>query len=142
PNSAGFPSYIFNAPSQNDFDRFAGRIDYNPSNTDSFMVRIGHQSNPILTPGPVPGAGTGVVGNLLEGRNLGVTWNHFFSGQTFNEARFSYAKLLQEQLPSEFFGQNLAKEFGFANGDRTPKGIWGCPRLGFSGVSTNGLCSP
>jgi hypothetical protein len=140
PNTDGFPNYRYSAPSQNDFDRYAARVDYTASSRDSVLVRFGYQSNPTVTPGVLPGAGLGTIGNTLEGRNLTATWNRVLGAHAVNQARFAYAKLLQTSIPSEFVGQNLSQEFGYANGDRVPQGIWGCPSVRFAGVATNGVC--
>jgi hypothetical protein len=140
PNAEGFPNYRYNAPSKNDFDRYATRVDFKISNADSLLVRVGHQSNPTVTPAAIPGAGLGTIGNLLEGRNLTATWNRVLGARAFNQARFAYAKLLQDSIPSEFVGQNLSRDFGYANADRVPAGIWGCPSIRFTGVATGGVC--
>jgi len=140
PNADGFPNYRYNAPFKNDFDRYAARVDFKVSNVDSLLIRVGHQSNPGVTPGPIPGAGLGTIGNTLEGRNLTATWNRVLGARAFNQARFAYAKLVQDSIPSEFVGQNLSQDFGYANADRVPQGIWGCPSIRFTGVATTGVC--
>ncbi|PYV08303.1 MAG: hypothetical protein DMG07_26205, partial [Acidobacteria bacterium] len=73
PQTTGSPNYIFNAPSKNDFDRFAVRVDYNLREKDRFLLRYGRQNNPVLSPGSVPGAATGVTGDTASGHALVVS---------------------------------------------------------------------
>ena len=139
PQTSGIPNYIFNAPSENDFDRFAVRIDYNLREKDRFLFRYGHQNNPILNPGSVPGAATGTTGDVASGNAMVAGWNHMFGPRTLNEVRVSFAKNDIGSVPTDFYGQNKTKEFGFSNGDRVPEELWSLPSVAFGGVPTTGV---
>jgi len=139
PKSPGFPNYIFNAPSQNDFDRFGIRGDFNLREKDRFLFRYGHQNNPYLNPGAVPGAATGTAGDGATGQAMIAGWNHGFGPRMFNEARVSYAKSDMNSHPTDLYGQNMTKRLGFSNGDTVPQLLWSLPGVGFSGVPTSGV---
>jgi hypothetical protein len=140
PNRNGFPNYYFSSSGINDFDRYSGRLDWNPTSKDTLIGRFGRQSNPAFTPGPLPGADLGTRGNLLDGTDMQITWNHLVSSASLNQFRFSFANLNQSQVPSDFYGKAINSTLGFEVPPNLDPFVTGCPWVSFSGVSTTGVC--
>ena len=133
PNSAGYPNYRFNGTRKNDYNTFAGRVDYNVSPQDTLYFRIGKQSNPIFEPGTVP-IYRDAVGNANTSLTPSFNWNHIFNVHSLNEFRWSMIKVNKTLGAAFGLDRNYAKEFGYENGDRLTPETYGCPAIYISQI--------
>jgi hypothetical protein len=141
-NTPGIPNFIYNGARKNDYNRYSARIDYNISMKDTLFGRFGIQSNPIYTPGNIPGFGNATVGNLYDGQDALVAWDHVFSPSKLNQMRFSFANGTQRTFQSDFGGKNIAQQLGLNYASSLGTYSQGCPALSFGiGFTTVGTCS-
>src|SRR5262249_12626341 len=95
-----FGNYISNEPIRNRNDNFLTRIDYNPSerNTYSFRYLINDSSTftPVLSTSGTASGSAQVPGYGLQSdvrtQNFTASWTHLFSSSLVNVGRFAAAR--------------------------------------------------
>ena len=115
------------------------KLDYNASDKDhiSFRYSKGNQNDPLVNSQPL-------LGNMVNQAYLQgavINWNHTFSSNLLNEARFgkNYVKLPHGLTTFDPSVGALGNSIGLLNGN--PTGIDGLPEFGFGGGSITNITS-
>ena len=115
------------------------KLDYNASDKDhiSFRYSKGNQNDPLVNSQPL-------LGNMVNQAYLQsgvISWNHTFSSNLLNEARFgkNYVKLPHGLTTFDPSVGALGNTIGLLNGN--PTGVDGLPEFGFAGGSITNIAS-
>jgi hypothetical protein len=130
---SGFGQTVNVVDQQYNSDQGDLKLDYNPSEKDhiSFRYSKGNQYDPQTN-------SVALLGNMVNEAYLqsgAVNWNHTFSPNLLNEARFgmNYVKLPHGLTTFDPAVGALGNSIGLTNGN--PAGIDGLPLFGFAGGS-------
>ena len=108
-NQSGSNNFFRQPDLLDDSDRVLGRVDYRPSDRDSFFARYIHSTRARFIPGAFGGVvdGTGTSGfgdQSIKSKGLVVGYTRIFSAATLNEFRFSWMAADSDAV-QEPFGQ-------------------------------------
>ena len=130
---SGFGQAVNVIDQQYNSDQGDIKVDYNATEKDhvSFRYSKGDQYDPLNN-------SVALLGNMVNEAYLqsgAVSWNHTFSPNLLNEARFgmNYVKLPHGLTTFASSVGALGNSIGLANGN--PTGIDGLPLFGFAGGS-------
>lgn len=123
PNTTGNNNYIAQPNVQDESDRILGRVDFHVSDSDNVFVRYIWSDRLRFVPGwfggVLDGTSTSAWGrNFLKSNGIVGGWTKVLGSGMVNEARFSYAR-------------------GVNDGQQDPFGIDGNAQIGFRGVPNN-----
>jgi hypothetical protein len=137
--SNGFGQAVNVTGQQFNSDQGDFKIDYNASEKDhiNFRYSKGNQYDPLIN-------SQALLGNTVNEAYLqsgAANWNHTFSPNLLNEARFgmNYVKLPHGLTTFNSGVGALANTIGIANGN--PPGIDGLPQFGFAGGSITNIAT-
>ena len=109
------------------------RVDQNFGEKDRlyFTGHIKHDDEP--NPSSLPFTGATAFSN---GQLFGLNWEHTFSGNTINQARFGYNHQFFSSNPDTAYGANLQAQLGFQNSPETPA-LFGIPAINLNAQYSN-----
>jgi outer membrane receptor protein involved in Fe transport len=132
PNTGGNNNFINQPNVEDESERYLGRVDFRLSDTDNIFGRYIYSDRFRYVPGwfggVLDGTSTSAWGrNYLKSHGAVVGWTKVLGSSLVNEARFSYAKGINDGTQDPF-GQSGMEQIGFRgvpNDPRTAGGIVG-----------------
>ena len=132
PNTTGGNNFIRQPDVEDESERYLGRVDFNVTGSDTLFVRYIYSDRFRFVPGwfggVIDGTSTSAWGrNYLKSHGAVVGWNKVLGPHMVNEARFSYARGVNDGTQDPF-GQSGMEQIGFKgipNDPRTAGGIVG-----------------
>jgi hypothetical protein len=135
PQTPGLASnYIYQAPRNNDFEKWDFRTDVNLRSTDNVSWRISKHDtvNPATLALPPPAFGGAALDSITEGINTGATWNHIWTPDLIMSVRGAWNfALFKRDNPAETGGELLNQKYGIQGGTSDIPG-------GFSAIAITG----
>jgi outer membrane receptor protein involved in Fe transport len=137
PNTTGGNNYINQPNVEDESERYLGRVDFRLTDNDNLFARYIYSDRfryvPGFLGGIIDGTSTSAWGrNFLKSHGAVVGWTKVLGSALVNEARFSYARGVNDGTQDPF-GQDGNAQIGFSGVPNDPRVVGGIVGIDISG---------